>query len=73
MNRWDVIKWGNVPASYHNGSANISWADGHVERHRWRPETVRPAVRGWVGSGGFVPSPPTDYLWLRERTSVKTN
>jgi prepilin-type N-terminal cleavage/methylation domain-containing protein/prepilin-type processing-associated H-X9-DG protein len=73
MNRWDEIKWGNLPASWHNGAANISWADGHVERHRWIPDTVRPPVQGGVGSGGFVPSPPTDYLWLRERTSVKLN
>ena len=73
MNRWDVIQWGNVPASWHNSTANISWADGHVERHRWIPNTVRPPVRGGVGSGGFVPSPPTDYLWLRERTSIKLN
>jgi prepilin-type processing-associated H-X9-DG protein len=35
MNTWDTIKWGNLPASYHNGSANMSWADGHQERHRW--------------------------------------
>ena len=28
MNRWDVIQWGNLPASWHNGAANISWADG---------------------------------------------
>jgi prepilin-type N-terminal cleavage/methylation domain-containing protein/prepilin-type processing-associated H-X9-DG protein len=73
MNRWDVIQWGNLPASWHNSAANISWADGHVERHRWIPNTVRPPVRGGVGSGGFVPAPPTDYLWLRERTSVKLN
>ena len=73
MNRWDVIKWGNLPASWHNGSANISWADGHVERHRWIPDTVRPPVQGGVGTGGFVPSPTTDYLWLRDRTSVKIN
>jgi prepilin-type N-terminal cleavage/methylation domain-containing protein/prepilin-type processing-associated H-X9-DG protein len=73
MNRWDVIKWGNLPASRHNGAANITWADGHLERHRWIPNTIRPAVRGGVGSNGFVPSPPTDYLWLRERTSVKMN
>jgi prepilin-type N-terminal cleavage/methylation domain-containing protein/prepilin-type processing-associated H-X9-DG protein len=73
MNRWDVIQWGNLPASYHNGAANISWADGHLERHRWIPNTVRPPVRGGVGSGGFVPGPATDYLWLRERTSVKIN
>jgi prepilin-type N-terminal cleavage/methylation domain-containing protein/prepilin-type processing-associated H-X9-DG protein len=73
MNRWDVIQWGNLPASWHNSAANISWADGHVERHRWIPNTVRPPVQGGVGSSGFVPSPPTDYLWLRERTSVKLN
>ena len=73
MNRWDVMRWGNVPASWHNGAANISWADGHLERHRWIPNTVRPPVRSGVGSNGFVPSPATDYLWLRERTSVKIN
>lgn len=72
MNRWDEIKWGNLPASYHNGAANISWADGHLERHRWIPDTVRPPVKGSVG-GGFVPSPTIDYLWLRERTSLKLN
>ena len=71
MNRWEVIKWGNVPASWHNGAANLSWADGHLERHRWIPNTVRPPVRGGVGANGFVPTPATDYFWLRERTSVK--
>ena len=70
MNTWDQVKWGNLPASYHNGAANISWADGRVERHRWIPNTVRPAVQGGAG-GGFVPSPATDYLWLRNHTSIK--
>jgi prepilin-type N-terminal cleavage/methylation domain-containing protein/prepilin-type processing-associated H-X9-DG protein len=72
MNQWDQIKWGNLPASFHSGSANVSWADGHLERHGWIPNTVRPPVKGGAG-GGFVPSPPTDYLWLRERTSYKLN
>jgi len=73
MNRWDVIQWGNLPASYHNSAANMSWGDGHVERHRWIPNTVRPPVQGGVGSSGFAPSPQNDYLWLRQRTSVKLN
>jgi hypothetical protein len=30
-------------------------------------------VQGGVGSGGFVPSPTTDYLWLRDRTSIRLN
>jgi prepilin-type N-terminal cleavage/methylation domain-containing protein/prepilin-type processing-associated H-X9-DG protein len=70
MNTWNEIKWGNLPASYHNGAANMAWADGHIDRHRWLPNTVRPAVQGGAG-GGFVPSPETDYLWLRERASIK--
>jgi prepilin-type N-terminal cleavage/methylation domain-containing protein/prepilin-type processing-associated H-X9-DG protein len=72
MNVWDEIKWGNLPASYHNASRNIAWADGHLERHHWLPDTVRPPVKGGAG-GGFVPFPPADYVWLRERTSVKIN
>jgi prepilin-type N-terminal cleavage/methylation domain-containing protein/prepilin-type processing-associated H-X9-DG protein len=72
MNQWNQIKWGNLPASYHNAAANMSWADGHIERHRWLANTVRPPSKGGAG-GGFVPSPPDDYLWLRERTSVKIN
>jgi prepilin-type N-terminal cleavage/methylation domain-containing protein/prepilin-type processing-associated H-X9-DG protein len=70
VNTWDEIKWGNLPASFHNAAANISWADGHVERHRWIADSARPPVKGGVG-GGFVPSPIIDYLWLRERTSTK--
>jgi prepilin-type N-terminal cleavage/methylation domain-containing protein/prepilin-type processing-associated H-X9-DG protein len=70
MNGWNDVKWGNLPASYHNGAANIAWGDGRVERHRWLPDTIRPAVQGGAG-GGFVPSPDTDYLWLRERTSIR--
>ena len=70
MNTWNDIKWNNLPASYHNSAANMAWVDGHLERHRWQPNTVRPAVQGGAG-GGFIPSPATDYLWLRDRTSLK--
>ncbi len=70
MNRWDTIKWGNLPASFHNGAANISWADGHLERHKWLPDTVRPPIKGGA-AGGFVPSPDTDFVWLRDRTSLR--
>ena len=63
---------GNLPASCHNGAANMAWADGHLELHRWGSNTVRPPVQGGAG-GGFVPSPATDYLWLRDRTSIKLN
>jgi prepilin-type N-terminal cleavage/methylation domain-containing protein/prepilin-type processing-associated H-X9-DG protein len=63
--------WGNLPGSYHGGGANISYADGHVQSHRWLvADTRRPAVQGAVG--GIIPAlPTTDFDWLKERTSVK--
>ncbi len=71
VNSWDENKWGNLPASYHNGSANIHFADGHIESHRWAVgDTVRPAKEGGAG-GGFVPVPPTDYNWLKQRVGTR--
>lgn len=71
MNRWDDFRWGNLPASYHNGAANLSFADGHVESHRWLLEdTRRPAVQGGAG-GTFVPAGRADYDWLKDHSSVR--
>jgi prepilin-type N-terminal cleavage/methylation domain-containing protein/prepilin-type processing-associated H-X9-DG protein len=73
MNRWDEFRWGNLPASYHNGAANLSFADGHIETHRWiLADTRRPAEKGGAG-GTFEPSGHADYDWLKERTSVRRN
>lgn len=70
MNRWEEYKWGNLPASYHDDSANLSFVDGHVEKHRWvEGTTLKPAVKG--GSGGvFAAAPPTDFDWLKNHSSV---
>ncbi len=73
MNRWEEARWGNLPASHHNGAANLSYADGHTAAHRWVIEdTRRPAVKGGVG-GTFEAAPLTDYDWLKERTSLRKN
>ena len=73
MNRLNEPKWGNVPASYHNGAANLAFADGHMESHRWQVTgltgTTRPPVQDAVG-GGFAAQPTTDFDWLKERSSV---
>jgi len=70
MNRLQEGRWGNLPASYHNGASSLSFGDGHCESHRWVvPDTIRPPVRGAV-SGGLAALPPTDWDWLKERTSV---
>jgi prepilin-type N-terminal cleavage/methylation domain-containing protein/prepilin-type processing-associated H-X9-DG protein len=71
VNRLEDYKWGNLPGSYHNGGVNLAFADGHFEAHRWMvADTVRPPVPGAVGSG-FTATPPTDFEWLKLRTSVK--
>ena len=73
MNRLADEQWGNLPASYHNGACSLSFADGHEEGHRWvvggAGGTVRPPVQGGVG-GTFPAQPPTDFDWLKQRSSV---
>ncbi len=75
MNRLEEApRWGNLPASWHNGSSSLAFADGHTESHRWRvtgPEgTIRPNVPG--GAGGIFPAvPTTDWDWLRERSGER--
>jgi len=70
MNRLHEYQWGNLPGSYHNGAANLSFADGHTETRRWQvADTVRPPRQGAVG--GTIPAEPrVDFEWLKERTSV---
>lgn len=70
VNRLEQNNWGNLPGSYHNRGVNLSFADGHLESHRWLvPGTVH-AVTGthW---GTVAADPTTDYDWLKARTSVK--
>ena len=71
VNTLETYSWGNLPASYHNGAANFSFADGHTEVHRWVVAgTVRPPQQGGVG-GSIEASPATDFQWVKDRTSVK--
>jgi prepilin-type N-terminal cleavage/methylation domain-containing protein/prepilin-type processing-associated H-X9-DG protein len=73
MNRWEEPRWGNLPASYHHGAANLSFTDGHVDSHRWvLDDTRRPPRMGGAG-GTFAASPTTDFDWLKERSSVRWN
>ena len=72
INRGYDWVWIDLPASYHNGAACFSFADGHSETHRWSlPSTKAPARP----DGASLPfklarSEWKDYDWLLERTSV---
>jgi len=53
---------GNIPADYHNGSSSVSFADGHVETHKWLdPRTERRPYQPYL----VVPNDP-DIAWLQE-------
>ena len=72
LNNGDDLEWVSLPASYHNGAANISFADGHSERHRWSNGTTTPqAAPDAAGLPFSVPADKRiDFDWLTERTSI---
>ncbi len=71
----EETRYSDLPASYHNGGGNLSFADGHVESKRWtHPDTTPPLVKGsWlehVLDSGWAQSPNNpDIIWLQERTT----
>jgi prepilin-type N-terminal cleavage/methylation domain-containing protein/prepilin-type processing-associated H-X9-DG protein len=65
----------HYPASAHNGQAVVSFADSHVESHKWIDRRTRPSLLG-LGNGGHLPhnlsSPKNaDLQWIRERTTSR--
>jgi len=62
----------HFPGSHHNRSGDLSFADGHVETHRWRDSRTAQQA----GPGGFLihwthPGDNADLPWLREKSSFK--
>jgi prepilin-type processing-associated H-X9-DG protein len=63
-----------LPASYHTGSGNLSYADGHAEAKRWRDaRTKPPLIKGKLAFGNSeVPSPNNaDIAWLQEHATSR--
>ena len=61
----------DFPASYHNGAAGITFADGHAEIKKWVDGRTKPPVRYNNQLGLNVSSPNNrDMIWLAERTSI---
>ena len=64
--------WMRLPASYHNGAASFSFADGHSEIHRWLYGKTKPLS---LPGAAKVPIaiPPTqasDFNWVIDRMSI---
>ena len=75
LNRAYYPQWIDLPASYHNGSASFSFADGHAQTHRWLlPKTKPPALPDAAQPlpSGVLPSGErTDLQWVLDRMSVE--
>ena len=72
LNKPDSMQWIDLPASYHNGAANLAFADGHLETHEWRFASTKPPARPDAALLPF-PVPVTeraDFDWLMERTTI---
>jgi prepilin-type N-terminal cleavage/methylation domain-containing protein/prepilin-type processing-associated H-X9-DG protein len=62
----------DVPASFHNGAAGISFADGHAEIRKWVDPRTRVPVRNDGNITLNFPSPNNkDVIWLADRTSTR--
>ena len=61
----------NFPNSSHGQGGVISFADGHVDSHRWRDRrTIAAYSTDYHAHQDFSPN-NQDILWLRDRTTVR--
>ncbi|HYG36320.1 MAG TPA: prepilin-type cleavage/methylation domain-containing protein [Clostridia bacterium] len=69
------VSWFDIPATYHNGACPFSFADGHVEMHKWVASMTAPRARlvkftnGGDLPGLLVPQTPKDkdIQWVSYR------
>lgn len=63
----------HYPASFHNGRGVVSFADSHVETHKWTDVRTRKGLTGnALMISHYDPSPGNqDLYWIRERTTVR--
>jgi prepilin-type N-terminal cleavage/methylation domain-containing protein/prepilin-type processing-associated H-X9-DG protein len=70
INTEGELGWLDWPTGRHNKSANLTFADGHVETKRWLDQrTLRPVTRTTLFVDFQAGNP--DIAWLWERASVQ--
>jgi prepilin-type N-terminal cleavage/methylation domain-containing protein/prepilin-type processing-associated H-X9-DG protein len=72
LNRDYYPEWRDLPASYHDGAAAFSYADGHSALHRWVvSSTKRPPQPDAAGLPiPLAPQQRTDFEWVVDHMSV---
>ena len=67
-----TANWSDTPGSYHHLGNNYSFADGHVEYHKWQTRwssSNNTGLAGWVQQSGYPVNPPAlgtkaDWSWV---------
>jgi len=76
LNKVYSDEWLRLPASYHNGSANISFADGHAEVHHWQDSWTTPPSLPDAAEPSLNTNLPADQAgdirWVARHMTVKS-
>lgn len=72
LNKAYYREWLDLPASYHNGAATFSFADGHSQIRSWEhARTKRPARPDAASLPFYIPASETDdFNWVLEHMSI---
>ena len=60
--------WNDVPSKFHGNGCPFSFADGHVEMHRWQYPYIIPDVT--YKKGVLPTTPDKDIFWFYNHSSV---
>ena len=58
-----ALNLNDLPSSAHGAACGLSFADGHVENHRWESQAVIGATISQSANAG------NDYIWLASKTT----
>jgi prepilin-type processing-associated H-X9-DG protein len=60
-------RWVDFPSPLHNNGCVVSFADGHVEFHKWMGQSLNSTT---LPSAAVLPTDP-DWLWLAQHISAR--
>ena len=63
----DSTRWIDLPASYHNNAAGLSFGDGHAEIKKWTSSVKNTPIRKMDFGGKAAASGDPDIAWLSYR------
>lgn len=66
----NATSWGDLPASSHDGACTFSFADGHVETHKWLSVTSRYPVKFLFSTRPFDAQGRKDFQWYKDRIQL---